>query len=77
MGRLRGADGSWLKSEQDTVGALVRELFGAGMADMADTGTEMHVVYPYDEENMTGWVHQAQTGRRTIPLRAWIGLRTD
>ena len=44
------------------MGGLVPDLLGAGIEDMADRGTEMHVVSLYDEETVMGWVHQTLAG---------------
>ena len=52
MSHLWGAAGRWLESEDNKVGGLVRDLFGAGMGDMWDRRTAMHVVSPYDEETV-------------------------
>ena len=64
MSHLWGAAGRWLESEDNKVGGLVRDLFGAGMGDMWDRRTAMHVVSPYDEETVMRWVHQALAGTK-------------
>ena len=63
MGRLRGADGSWLESEADKVGGLVKDLFGEEEAQVV-TGAEGDGECPYGEEEMIGWVRDALSGRK-------------
>ena len=77
-GRLKVTDRRWLESEGDKVGGLVWDLFGGGMRDMADRGTEVHVVSPYGEEIVMEWVHQALAGTKNnsvvIPDGVGYGL---
>ena len=63
MGRLRGVDGTWLGSQEDKVGGLVRDLFGKEEAQVA-TNAEGGGECPYSEEEVMGWVRDAMSGMK-------------
>ena len=58
MGRLRGANGAWLESEEDKVDRVVRDLFGGEAAqDAMDVGDRGEC--PYGADEVMEWVCDA------------------
>ena len=63
MGRLRGADGALLESEEDKVGGLVRDLFGEETAQAAEVEVKGGEC-PYSEDVVMEWVCSTLSGTK-------------
>ena len=57
MGRLRGANGVWLESEEEMVSGLVGDVFGqVGVVPEPWVGGGLAVDFPYSREEVRKWV---------------------
>ena len=63
MGRLRGADGTWLEFEKDKLDGLVRDLFGEDAAQASMVVGEGEEC-PYSEDRVMEWVRSALSGTK-------------
>ena len=76
MGRLRGADGTWLESEGEKLDGLVRDLFGEESAqDAMDVGNGGEC--PYGTDEVMVWVCDALSGTKnnSAPGPDGVGYR--